>query len=602
MTAISPILGLTWLQLASFGLIAVMLVLFMWERWRYDLVAVMILLAATLIGVVPADKAFDGFSNPVIVIIASVLIVSKAISTSGILDNVMRKAMKDVTSSTMQIGILTACVTFLSAFVKNVGTLGIFMPIAIQVARRSQRSPSIYLMPLAFGSLIGGTITLIGTSPNLLISSVREQLGKAPFSLFDFAWVGLPLSILSVAFLAIGWRLLPKDRKGAPSADQKFEIERYTTELRISEDSPLAGKSVGDLEHLGDSEVLVRAVTREGGHHYIPHRYWPLFAGDIVSIQADPAAIKTLTDQGRLELVGAEELEKDDDERDELGVVEAIVGPNSILLGRSPRSMQLRQHYDVNLIAVSRAGANRHTRLQSHSFEVGDVVALQGWQKELSATLKVLGCLPLVDRGLTLGSLRQGIIPLAVLAVAMVLIATHAVNVAVGFFGAAVLVVLWRQVSLKEAYEAIDGPVIVMLAALLPVGHGLEGTGATKVMGEWIAAASTGLPGYGAIALMIVVSMILTPFLHHAAAVLVLGPVAAVVAKQLGYDPDPFLMAVALGCACDFLTPIGHQNNLLVMGPGGYKFSDYWRLGLPLSILVTVAGTALILTFWPLGG
>jgi len=600
MTDATGFFGLTFLQLASFGLIIVMLALFMWDRWRYDLVAVVVLLAATLIGVVSADKAFSGFSNPVIVIIASVLVVSKAISSSGILDQLMKKVLKDVKSPSIQIGVLTACVTFLSAFVKNVGTLGIFMPIAIQVARRSNRSPSIYLMPLAFGSLIGGTITLTGTSPNLLISTVREGLGQKPFGLFDFAWVGFPLACLAVVFLAIGWRLLPRDRQGAPSADQKFDIEKYTTELRIKEDSPLVGKTVSDLEHLGDNVVLVRAITREGGHSYIPHRHWTLFAGDVVSIQADPASIKTLTDQGRLALVGAEELDRDEDERDDLGVVEAILGPESILIGHTPQSIQLRQHYDVNLLAVSRAGANRHTRLQNHRFAVGDVVALQGWQKELSGTLKELGCLPLVDRGLALGELRRGIIPLAVLAVAMVLISMHMVTVAVGFFGAAVLVVLWKQISLKEAYEAIDGPVIVMLAALLPVGHGLEDTGATKVMGQWIAEASTQLPGYGALALMIAVSMVLTPFLHHAAAVLVLGPVAAVVATTLGYNTDPFLMAVALGCACDFLTPIGHQNNLLVMGPGGYKFSDYWRLGLPLSIIVVAAGTFLIMTVWPL--
>jgi di/tricarboxylate transporter len=262
--------GLSPLQIAAFAIVFIMLALFIWGRWRYDLVAVLILLTATLVGVVPAAKAFDGFANPVIIIIASVLVVGKSISSSGILDGVIRRALRNLQSPSLQVGTLTACVAFLSAFIKNVGTLGIFMPIAIQVARRSNQSPSIYLMPLAFGSLIGGTITLIGTSPNLLISSVRQQLGGEPYRLFDFVWVGLPLTCLAVVFLAVGWRLLPKERTGARSAEEAFEIEKYTTELRITENSPFVGKRVGDLEQLGEGDVLVRAIAREDGHHYLP--------------------------------------------------------------------------------------------------------------------------------------------------------------------------------------------------------------------------------------------------------------------------------------------------------------------------------------------
>ena len=578
--------GLSLPQAEALSLIVAMLALFMWGRWRYDLVAVLILLVAVLIGVVPAGKAFDGFANPVIIIIASVLVVSKAISNSGVLDRMMRTLLKDIKSPSAQIGILTACVAFLSAFVKNVGTLGIFMPIAIQVARRSKRSPSIYLMPLSFGSLIGGSITLIGTSPNLLISTVRQEIDGKPFGLFDFVPVGLPLTCLAVAFLSIGWRLLPRGRAAAPSPDAAFEIEKYTTELRISEKSPLLGKAVADLERFGDGKLLVRAISREHGHHYLPQRHWPLYAGDVVTVQTDSASIKQLTDEGGLELVGAKELDKSADDHDELGVVEAIVTADSPLIGKTPKSINLRSLYDVNLLAVSRAGQNRHVNLQDHRFEIGDVVALQGWQSALQTTLVELGCLPLADRNIGLGQNRQGLIPLLILAVAMVLVSTHVIPVAVGFFGSAVLIVLFNQLSMNDAYASIEGPVIVMLGALIPLGEGLKSTGLTDLLGRLFSVAGAHAPGYAVIALMIAVSMLLTPFLHHAAAVLVLGPIAAVVAKTLGFNTEPFLMAVALGCACDFLTPIGHQNNLLVMGPGGYRFFDYWRLGLPLSILV----------------
>lgn len=273
---------------------------------------------------------------------------------------------------------------------------------------------------------------------------------------------------------------------------------------------------------------------------------------------------------------------------------------DSPLVGKTPRMVALRRRYDVNVLAVSRAGVRRAARLQEHVFEVGDVVVVQGWESGLQATLSELGLLPLADRKLTLGSTSQGLVPLAILAVAMVLISLKLTTVAVGFFGAAVLVVLSKQITLKEAYEAIEGPVIVLLAALIPIAQSLQTTGVSELIGQSMAAAASQLPGYMAVGMMLAAAMILTPFLNNAAAVLMLGPVAGVVAKALGYNVEPFLMAVALGCACDFLTPIGHQNNLLVMGPGGYRFGDYWRLGLPLSLMVLLIGTPLIMLAWPL--
>ncbi|MEZ5776104.1 MAG: SLC13 family permease [Hyphomicrobiaceae bacterium] len=590
------------IQLAAFAIIIAMLALFIWGRWRYDLVAVLLLLVATLIGVVPSETAFSGFSNPVVIIIASVLVVSRAIQQSGLLDGVMRLLLSRVGNVSLQIGVLTACVTLLSAFVKNVGTLGIFMPIAIQTARRSGQSPSIYLMPLAFGSLIGGTITQIGTSPNLLITTIREQQGLPPYRLFDFLPVGLPLSLIAIVFLAVGWRLLPKDRIGTPAKEDKFRIADYTTELRVGEGSPLAGRSVGDLEDLCEGALTVTAITRGRMHQPIPNRHWILARGDIVTAQADTAGVKRAVDAGKLELVGAEGLNQKDGRNDQLDIVEAIVTSGSPLVDSTARSLGLRQRFEVNLLAVSRGGRRitAATRLQSHAFHVGDVLVLQGWENQLAKTLEEMGCLPLADRSVNLGRSGYGAIPILILAAAMVLASLRVVSVEIAFFGSAVLTMLSGQISMKEAYEAIEWPVIVMLGALIPIGHAMKDTGAATTIGDWLTMAAGNAPPEIAVGLILVTSMILTPFLHHAAAVLVLGPVAAVVAANLGYSPDPFLMAVALGCACDFLTPIGHQNNLLVMEPGGYRFGDYWRLGLPLSILVAVLGTPLIMWVWPL--
>ncbi len=593
-------LGLTPDQAAAIAIVVVMLGIFVWDRWRYDIVAMGALLAALAVGIVPQDKAFVGFSDQVIVVMASVLVVSKAIARSGMLDRIVRRLLKGVESPSAQVGVLSASVGLLSAFVKNVGTLGIFMPIAIQIARRSKQSPSIYLMPLAFASLIGGTITQIGTSPNLLISTVREDIKGEPFGVFDYAWVGLPLTLLVVAFLTFGWRILPRDRQGTPAADERFSIEDYTTELVVGKSSPLIGKTIGDLEHAGSGDAVVIAVMREGGHNYIPNANWPLFAGDIVTVQAEPSTIKELVDESRLDLAHARELTKASNARDELSTVEVIVTADSPIVGHTPRSLSMRQRYDVNLLAVSRAGSHRAVRLQSHTFAVGDVIVLQGWEKGLQQTMAELGLLPLADRSLALGRPSRGLVSLAVLAVAMVLITFKLVTVAVGFFAAAAIVMLTKQIPLKEAYEAIEGPVIVLLACLIPIAHSLQSTGVTDIIGHQLAVVGVQVPGYIAVGMMLGVSMLLTPFLNNAAAVLMLGPVAAVLAKQLNYNADPFLMAVALGCACDFLTPIGHQNNLLVMGPGGYRFNDYWRLGAPLSLMVLLLGTPLIIMSWPL--
>jgi di/tricarboxylate transporter len=531
-----------------------------------------------------------------------VLVLSRGIAVSGLVETAMRRLMRRMRSATMQIGALTAAVTFLSAFMKNVGTLGIFMPIAIQAAERSERPVSRYLMPLAFGSLIGGTITEIGTSPNLLISTVRHDLGGQPFRLFDFVPVGLPLSIVAVVFLSIGWRLIPKGRRGQASAERRFEIEDYTSEALLPPGSPLDGKTVADLEAMAEGEVTVSAIIREGDRRYIPAAHWTLFGGDVLMLQADPVELKPLIDQANLELLGAAEIEKlkPRDKDDELEAVEAVVSADSLLAGRTLENLRLRQSFEVNVLALSRGGERITTRLRNTRIEMGDVIVLQGRRAQLAEALTRLGCLPLAERNLTIARRRPRLLPLVILVLAMALVAAQVLKVEVAFFVAAVAVVLLRVLSPKEAYDAIEWPIIVMLACLIPVGEALKDTGAAKLMADGLTVLAGQLPGTLAVGLILVVSMLVTPFMHHAAAVLVMGPVAAAVAGNIHLHMDPFLMAVALGASCDFLTPIGHQNNALVMGPGGYRFGDYWRLGLPLSCLIAVLGTVLIVMVWPL--
>ena len=299
---------MTLLQIEALAIVAGMLILFVSDRLRYDLVAAIALSAAVLTGVVPAKKAFEGFASPVVIIIASVLVISRAVSVSGVIDNAMRRLLRFLDSTTLQIAALTAAVSFMSAFVKNVGALGMFMPVAIQAAERRDRPPSRYLMPLAFGSLIGGTITQIGTSPNLLISTVRQEVMGQPYHLFDFTPVGLPLTCMAIAFLSVGWRLLPANRHGQASPEKRFAIEDYTSEALLPEESPLVGKTVADLEALAEGEVTITGVIREHARHYVPRPNWTLYAGDILVLQGDPTSLQPVVDQARLKLLGAEEI------------------------------------------------------------------------------------------------------------------------------------------------------------------------------------------------------------------------------------------------------------------------------------------------------
>ena len=588
-------------QAEALAIIGMMFVLFITDRLRYDVVAALALSACLLTGVVPPDKAFAGFSNSLIILIGSVLVISRAVANSGVIEQVMRRAMRRLRGTSAQILALTSSVTFLSAVMKNVGALGIFLPIAVQAAERDDRPPSRYLMPLSFGSLIGGTITLIGTSPNLLISTVRQETVGHPYPFFAFTAVGLPLSVVVIAFLTFGWRLLP-ERQGEPSAEKRFTVEDYTAEARLPTGSKLVGKTVADLEALGEGEVTVVTIIREHDRRYIPSTHWTLYADDLLLLQGDPVALQPVIAAAGLELAGADAIAHTapQDKDDALESIEAVVTADSPLVGQTLHGMRVRRRYQVNVLALSRGDRRITARLGESRLGIGDVIVLQGRRTQLEEAIRDLGCLPLAERNLTLGNAPSRWASPVILLAAIAATVSGVLPVEAAFFIGAVLVVLFGLIAPRQAYAALDGPLLVMLACLIPVGEALHTTGASTLVADLLTVIGRHLSGPGVIALLLVVAMVVTPFLHHAAAVLVIGPIAAALAHNLGFAPDAFLMAVALGASCDFLTPIGHQNNLLVMGPAGYHFNDYWRLGLPLSVLVAVFGTVLIALRWPL--
>jgi di/tricarboxylate transporter len=585
-------------QALSFAIIIGMMAFFAWGRLRYDLVAVLALLVAVAVGVVPPQDAFKGFSDDIVIIVASALVVSAAVARSGIIERVARNLAPYLTTLNRQEVALVGSVTLLSGFVKNIGALAMLMPIAFQLARRTKTSPSSLLMPMSFGALLGGIVTLVGTSPNIIVSRVREQILGEPYGMFDFTPVGAGIAIAGFLFLIFGWRLLPRGRKGAASMDAAFNLEGYTTEVTVADNSPAAGVTVKALEDLGEEEIEVIALLRRSTRRHEPAGNVVIKAGDTLILRGDPSALERVVALEKLQLTREGKSHEVDTPADEIGVMEAVITPDSGLVGSSVGQLKLFDRHAVNLLAVSRRGRRIAHRLRSVKLRAGDVIVLKGNLAAMPETLGELHCLPLAERDLGIGR-RASLLPLVVLAAAMALVAFNVVPVAVAFFGAAVILLLTGSLSLRQAYDAIEWPILVMLGALIPVSDALRTTGGTDLIASGLSQAAVSLPATGALALLLAAAMAVTPFLNNAATVLVMAPIAATFAKQLGYNPDPFLMAVAIGAACDFLTPIGHQCNTLVMGPGGYRFSDYWRLGLPLSLIVLAVSVPLIALFWP---
>lgn len=586
-------------QILAFAVIAGMMAAFVWGRFRYDLVAAGALLFAIAAGIVPFDEAFSGFSDDIVIIVGSALLVSDGVARSGIMEVALQRFAPSITSVRAQLALLVIVVTVLSAFVKNIGALAIMIPIAFQFARRSGVSPSIFLMPMAFGALLGGLMTQVGTSPNVVVSRIREEMTGKAFTMFDFTPVGATLAAVGCVFLVTFYWILPVRTRETASMHEAITIKNYMSEAMVTAESAVLGKTVADLAKLADGEAMVTSILRAKGLRITPLPDAMLREGDILLIEGDPAALDKLVAQGKLSL-SDERVPTGDNTSAEVEAIEAVIGENSILIGLSAQRMALYHRFNVNLLAVSRKGQRLTERLGAITLRLGDVIVLQGSRNRLPDVLREFGCLPLAERKIKLGSVRRGLVPVVILAAAIGSTALGLVPVQIAFFAAAVMMVLFKAVPVREAYGAMDGPILVMLAALIPVSDTLRTSGATDVVAAWLVEASAALPPFAALALIVLSAMAVTPFLNNAATVLVMAPIAVSFATGLGYRPEAFLMAVAIGAGCDFLTPIGHQCNTLVMGPGGYRFSDYPRLGLPLSIIVVLVAVPMLMLVWPL--
>jgi di/tricarboxylate transporter len=598
-------------QITIFTIIALMLVMFTWNRLRYDLVAILGLLATALAGLIEPEEVFAGLGHPAVITVAAVLVVSRGLFNAGVVDTIARYLTRVGTKPLVQVATLTSLVALCSGFMNNVGSLALFMPVAVWMSRRSRRSPSFLLMPLAFGSLLGGMLTLIGTPPNIIIAAYRIQAGGESFGIFDFMPVGAAIAAAGVLFISlVGWRLTPRRQKQDDS-EELFEISAYLTELHVPENCKFAGRTLYDLitEVKEDAEVVVIGLIRDGKREEVPSTYKVLQVNDILQVEADSDNLKTLMDITGLELAaeteGQADREKDADknsrkDHSELTLAEVVVTPGSILVGKTASRLDIRRRHDVNLLAVARQGRRLRERLKDISFNAGDILLIQTREDSFQSALEQLGCLPLASRGLRVARPRKVLVATLVFAASLLLIAFEILPASISLVIAAITMLLLGLIGRDETYESIDMPVIVLLAAMIPIGRAMENTGGSQLIADYLLSAGNSAPPAVTIAVLMVTVMLLSNVINNAAAALLASPVAVNIAEGMGASADPFLMAVAVGASCAFLTPIGHQSNTMVMEPGGYRFGDYWKMGLPLSILVVAVGVPLILMVWPL--
>ena len=586
-------------QAILFALLFFVFVFLIWGRWRYDLVAFVALLVALLTGIVPKEEAFTGFGHPATVIIALVLVISKGLSNSGAIELVARYVVDSSRKLSTHITIMSGLAASLSALMNNVAALALLMPVDMQAAKKAGRSPSLSLMPLSFASILGGMITLIGTPPNIVIAEFRgDALGES-YRMFDFAPVGLICAAVGVAYVAlIGWRFLPAERQSADAAKELFKLSDYINEVRVPEGSSAIGKLVRELdEPASRSDVEIVGLVRRGRRMPGLARAVKIRAGDVLVVEASPDSLEEALGSLELEYVGKAEGQLDDGD---LSLSEVVVQETSSLVRRSAMSMRLLYRYRVALVGVSRRGERFSENVRKLELQPGDVLLLLGTAEQLSDATGRLGLLPLADRGHSVIQRDKAWWAVGLFAAAIVAASFGLVYLPIALGCVAATYVFLNIVPIRDVYTSIEWPVIVLLGSMIPIGGALQSTGGTALIAGGIVDLSVGFSPIVVLTLLVIVTMTLSDVMNNTATAVIAAPIAIEIASRLEVNPDPFLMGVAVAASCAFLTPIGHKNNTLIMGPGGYRFGDYWRMGLPLEILIVAISVPAIVTFWPL--
>jgi di/tricarboxylate transporter len=593
--------------------------LFLWGRWRHDMVALASLLACVALGLVPSAEAFAGFGHPAVITVACVLVLSNGLQRTGAVHMLAQRVLPVSAGPLLGIAALTSLGAVLSAFMNNIGAMALLMPIALHMARKNDIAPAMALMPLAFGTILGGMTTLIGTPPNLIVSGFRAQSGTGSFGMFDFSPVGVVVALAGIVFLVLFARFLvpQRERSGA----EGFDTGKYLTEVRVEANSKAAGKTLKELEkELEEADAQIVGMVRNDFRVIAPNTYRHLRDGDILVLVAEPESLSGLLSRLGLKLEndprnkkkgeeGAEEVTADlqenekkpeSAEADSIDVRELVVMPNSALVGRSAEQLRIRNRYSLNLLAISREGIRSIKRLRSTSIEAGDVLLMQGTSDNLATFASEYSCAELASRAISIPDKRNAAMATLVMLAAIGGAALGLLPAAISFAAGMLVFMVLMIVPPRQVYTIIDWPVIVLLAALIPVAGAMASTGMADLMAQWLLGTVVQNNAIMALAVILVITMTFSDFMNNAATAAMMCPIAISTSDQLGVNSDSFLMAVAIGASCAFLTPIGHQNNTLILGPAGLRFGDYWKLGLPLEILVVLVSLPMLLWVWPL--
>lgn len=584
-----------WLTL---GLLLVALLLFITEWIRYDLVALLVLVALNVSGILTLEESFSGFSNPAVITVAAVLVMSRAVQKAGVLQVAGAKMIQWGRTPGRLTFLIMLTVGSISGFINDIGAAALFLPLVVMVSRRMEVPPSKLLIPLSFGCLLGGTLTLIGTPPNILITLIMTEQGIEPFNMFEFTPIGIIVLLTGVLYMTLlGRRLLPV-RRGEQSLMDRFKIRDYLTEVEVRPKSPLAGRHLYEIELGKEADFTILGIIREERTMLTPLPQERIEEGDLLLVETSPEDLGRLSRQARLEIVPDVKLRETDISSEEIEVVEAAVMPDSPLVGRTLRQINFRRRYELTVMAISRQGRRVERRLADVRVQEGDVLLIQGDRQKIDTTLPEIGCLPLADREI---SLEPGAHPFRVLGIflgAVLLASTGALHVSMAFTLGAFLMVLTRCIAPREFYQAIEWPILILIAGMIPLGTAMMKTGAAT----WVAGSLIGLIGnsnpyliLGALYLLIAA---LTTVLNNPTVAVVMAPIAIDLALNLGLSARPFLMLTAVGASCAFLSPVSHKANVLVWGPGGYKFTDYTRVGLPLTLLVGLICVLVIPLIW----
>ncbi|MCH1580946.1 MAG: SLC13 family permease [Luminiphilus sp.] len=587
-------------QASLFALIGGLFVLLIWGRYRYDLVAFGALLVAYLLGLIPTEEVFAGFGHPAVIIIALVPIISRGLYLSGAIELIAGALLDGTRRIGQHIALMAGVSAALSALMNNVAALALLMPVDLQAAEKAERSPALTLMPLSFASILGGMITLIGTPPNIVIATFRGEALGTPYTMFDFAPVGIAVAAVGIVYVAvIGWRLIPVASTASRNHSPVEDLERYLAELRVPSDAAVIGERLRTLDSAADeSGVQILGLIRDGERLPGMSAHAILQSDDRIVVEGGPDSIDAF--------VGSVALSYTDSDRPSKAMSgntvmrEVAVPSTSRLLGRSDSTLRLRYRHGVILLGISRNGVKIRERLREVKIQAGDLLLLLGPEDTLDDVVEWMGCLPLAPRGIEVIQRDKARWAIILFGGAIALASFEVVYLPIALACVALLYILLDIVPLSQVYESVEWPVIILLGAMIPISVALEVSGGTELLADLFVQGTQGWPIILILTALMVVTMTLSDVLNNVATALIAAPIALDVALRLQVNPDPFLMAVAVAASCAFLTPIGHKNNTLIMGPGGYAFGDYWRMGLPLEILVVITAVPMILLVWPL--